>query len=346
MSVVAVTGVAGYLGQRLLARLESAGVRRVIGVDVHEPPGSPIVEFHQIDVRDARIGKAIVGADVVVHLAFQHDPIRDEAKMRSINVEGTRTVLDAAAGAGVRKVVYPSSATVYGARSDNPVPLTEDAPLRANDDFSYAVHKLETERLVEEFRRAHPDVVVTVLRAAIVFGPTVENFVSRMLESPRLMSVRDFAPPLQLLHEEDMADALALAVARDLDGVYNVASDGWLSAGEVAALSGKKRVEIPEAVAFSMAERMWRGGITTAPPGELHYVMHPWVVDNARLRAAGWAPAHTNRETLLEGLEAHRNWISVGRARMRKDSLAKGAAATLGAVGAMALVRRARRRGA
>jgi hypothetical protein len=48
---------------------------------------------------------------------------------------------------------------------------------------------------------------------------------------------------------------------------------------------------------------------------------------------------------LLETLESHRNWISVGRARVRKDSLAKGAAATLGAVGAMALVRRARRRG-
>ena len=343
---VAITGIAGYLGQRLLARLEDAGATRVIGIDIHEPPGSPIVEFHQADVRDARVGKALVGADALVHLAFQHDPIRDEGRMRSINVEGTRTVLEAAAGAGIRKLVYPTSATVYGAHPDNDVPLTESSPARANHDFAYAVHKLETERLVEAFGAGHPDVVTTILRAAIVFGPTVENFVSRMLESPRLLTVRGLAPPLQLLHEEDMADALALAVHQDLPGVYNVSADGWLTAAEVAALSGKRRVELPEAVAFSMAERLWRRGLTTAPPGELHYVMHPWVVDNAKLRAAGWEPKHSNRETLLEGLEAHRNWVSVGRARMRKDSLAKGAAATLGAVGAMALVKRARRRGA
>lgn len=342
--VIAITGITGYLGHHLVARLAEAGVDRIVGIDVHEPPGAPLVEFHQLDIRDTGLAKALVGVDVLVHLAFQHDPIRDEDRMRSINVDGTRAVLDAAGATGVSKVVYPSSATVYGAHPDNDFPLTESSTLRANTDFAYAAHKLETERLIEAFRAKHRDVVVTVLRSASVFGPTVENFMSRMLEAPRIMTVRGFEPPLQLLHEEDMADALALAALEDLDGAYNVACDGWLSASEVAALSGKKRVELPEAIAFSMAERLWRSGLVTAPPGELHYVMHPWVVSNEKLRARGWAPRYTNRETLLAGLEAHRAWISVGRARMRKDSLAKGAAATLGAVGAMALVRRARRR--
>lgn len=347
MSVVAITGVAGYLGRRLLGRLErDPDVERVVGVDVNEPiAGSPKLQLHELDVRDARLAKVLVGVDTLVHLAFQHDPIRDEALMREVNVGGTRSVLDAAAATGVRKVVYPSSATVYGAHPDNDVPLSEASPVRANADFAYAVHKRETEGLIEAFRREHPDVVVTVLRSAIVFGPTVENFVSRMMEAPRLLTVRGYEPPLQLVHEEDVASALAFAVRADLDGVYNLAADGWLSAAEVLALSGKKRVELPEAVAFSMAERLWRSGLTVAPPGELHYVMHPWVVDNAKLRSAGWTPAYTNREALLEALEAHRNWIALGRARLRKDSLAKGAAATLGAIGAMALVRRARRRG-
>jgi len=345
MSVVAVTGVAGYLGQRLLSHLEEdPDVTRVIGVDAHEPAGSPKLEFHQLDVRDAALAKVLVGVDTIVHLAFQHDPIRNEGLMWDINVGGTRNVLEAAAATGVRKIVYPSSATVYGAHPDNVVPLDEASPLRANTDFSYAAHKLETERLIERFHGEHPDVIVTVIRSAIVFGPTVENFMSRMLEAPRLMTVRGFEPPLQLIHEQDIASLLAFCVSQDLDGVYNAAADGWMSADEVVGLSGKKRVELPEVVAFSMAERLWRTGLTSAPPGELHYVMHPWVVDTSKLRAAGWQPAHSNRETLLEALEAHRNWIAVGRARMRKDSLAKGAAATLGAIGAMALVRRARKR--
>ena len=347
MSVVAVTGASGYIGQRLRTRLEAdPEVARIVGIDVAEPvAGSPKLDFHQIDVRDARCAKALAGVDVVIHLAFQHDPIRDEERMRSVNVDGTRNVLEAADAAGARKFVYLSSSTVYGAHADNDVPLTESSPLRPNADFAFAVHKLETERLVEAFR-ARPGAVATIFRSAVVFGPNTENFVSRMLEAPRLLAVRGYAPPLQLVHEEDVASALELAVRADLDGVFNLAADGWLSHDEVEGLTGKRRVELPEAVAFSMAERLWRTGLTAAPPGELHFVMHPWVADNAKLRAAGWEPRYTNREALAEELAAHRNWISVGRARVRKDSLAKGAAATLGAVGAMALVRRARRRGA
>jgi nucleoside-diphosphate-sugar epimerase len=346
MIVAAVTGVAGYLGRRLLELLDAdPQIERVVGVDVSEPPVvSPKLEFHRMDVGDPRLAKTFPGVDVVVHLAFQVDPIRDEERMRAVNVDGTRNVLEACVATGVRKLVYTSSATVYGAHSDNDFPLTESSPLRANPDFSYAWHKLETERLIEAFAGDHPEVVATVLRPAIVFGPGVENFISRMLEAPRVTAVKGYEPPLQLVHESDVASAIHVAIGRDLPGPFNVAADGWLAADEVLAISGKKRFELPEAVAFSLAERMWRLGLTTAPPGELHFVMHPWVVDSARLRVAGWAPGHTNADVLRETLEAHRPWLAVGRARVRKDDLAKGAAATLGVVGAMALARRSRKR--
>lgn len=345
MSVVAVTGVAGYLGQRLLSRLEAdRGVDRVVGIDVSEPvTGSPKLEFHQLDVRDARLAKRIAGVSTVVHLAFQHDPIRDEERMASVNVEGTANLLAAAAGIGARKVVYPSSSTVYGAHPDNDFPLTEESPLRANEDFAFARHKLETDALVRRFGQENPGVIVTLFRSAVVFGPGMENFVSRMLEAPRLLTVKGHNPPLQFVHEDDVASALALAVAIDLDGVYNLAADGWLPGSDVATLAQRRRIELPEAVAFSIAERLWNAGLTVSPPGELHYVMHPWVVDNAKLRAAGWTPQFSNSEALVEAMEVHRRWVAVGRARMRKESAAKGAAATLGAVAALLAARRARR---
>jgi nucleoside-diphosphate-sugar epimerase len=344
--VVAVTGVSGYLGRRLLALLDAdAAVERVVGIDVAEPlAGSPKLDFHQVDVRDARLVKVLPGVDVLVHLAFQVDPIRDEERMRAINVDGTRNVLEAAGATGVRKLIQASSATVYGAHPDNDFPLTESSPLRANPDFSQAWHKLEAERMIEAFQEDHPEVVVTVLRPAIVFGPNVENFISRMLEAPRVTTVKGYEPPLQLVHEEDVASAIHLAVQQDLPGAFNVAADGWLTGDEVLAVTGKKRVELPEAVAFSLADRLWKMRVSQAPPGELHFVMHPWVVDNAKLKAAGWVPMHGNREALVEAMASHRPWIAVGRARMRKDDLAKGAAATLGVVGAMALVRRSRKK--
>jgi len=344
--VVAVTGVAGYFGNRLLSLLdEDPSVDRVVGIDLVEPESpSPKLEFHRMDIRDARVSKALPGVDTLVHLAFVVDPIRDEARMRQINVEGTRNVLEAAGATGVAKLVYTSSATVYGAHPDNELPLVESSPLRANPDYSYAWHKLETERMIEAFSEDHPEVLVTVLRPAIAFGPNVQNFMSRMLEAPRVTTVKGYEPPMQFVHEEDVASALHFAVVNELSGVYNVAPDGWLTAEELVELSHKKRVELPEAVAFSLAERLWRAGLTEAPPGELNFVMHPWVVDNAKLKAAGWRPAYTNEDALAEMLEAHRPWVALGRARVRKDDLAKGAAATLGVIGAMALVRRARKK--
>ena len=344
--VVAVTGVSGYLGRRLVRLLDDdPTVERIVGLDIAEPDvGSPKLEFHQIDVRDARVVKVLPGVDVVVHLAWQLDPIREQERTRATNVDGTRNVVEAAGATGVRKLVHASSATVYGANPDNDFPLTEASPLRANPEFAQAWHKLQAERMIEAFHEDHPEVVVTVLRPAIVFGPNVQNFISRMLEAPRITTVKGYEPPLQLVHEEDVATAIHLAVSRDLPGAYNVAADGWLTGDEVLEIAGKKRVELPEAVAFSLAERLWKLGIAEAPPGELHFVMHPWVVDNAKLRATGWAPRNGNRETLAEAIEAHRPWIAVGRARMRKDDLAKSAAATLGVVGAMALVRRRRKK--
>ncbi|HJR18422.1 MAG TPA: SDR family oxidoreductase [Actinomycetota bacterium] len=344
--VVAVTGVSGYLGRRLLRALDDDPmVERVVGLDVAEPhAGSPKLEFHQIDVRDARLVKILPGVDVVVHLAFQFEPIRDAALTRAINVDGTRNVLEGAGATGVRKLIHVSSATVYGAHPDNDFPLTESSPLRANPDFAYAWHKLEAERMIEAFQEDHPEVVVTVLRPAIVFGPNVQNFISRMLEAPRVTTVKGYEPPLQLVHEEDVASAIHFAIERDMPGAFNVSADGWMTSDEVLAIAGKKRVELPEAVAFALAERLWKVGVAEAPPGELHFVMHPWVVDNAKLKAAGWTPGHGNQETLTEAIEAHRPWIAVGRARMRKDDLAKSAAAMLGVVGALGLVRRSRKR--
>lgn len=344
--MVAVTGVAGCLGRRFLELLDDdEAVERVVGIDVAEPAaGSPKLEFHQIDVRDARMVKTLPGVDTLVHLAFIVDPIRDEDRMREVNIDGTRNVLEAAGATGVRKLVYTSSATAYGALPDNDFPLTESSPLRAGPDFSYAWHKLETERMIEAFQEDHPEVTVTVLRPATAFGPNVQNFMSRMLEAPRITTVKGYEPPMQFVHEEDVASALRFALTNELPGAYNVAPDGWLAAEELLELSGKKRVELPEAVAYSLAERLWRAGVTDGPPGELNYVMHSWVIDNAKLKAAGWRPEYTNQQALADTLEAHKPWVALGRARVRKDDLAKGAAATLGVVGAMALVRRARKK--
>jgi UDP-glucose 4-epimerase len=345
---VAITGVSGYIGSQLLERLEAdTRVARILGFDLKPPSTrSSKLLFDPIDIRSDALGPRLEGVDVVVHLAFVMDPIRDEGEMRDINVLGSQNVFEAAAAASVRKVIYPSSAVAYGAHPDNEVPLSEESPLRANLDFSYAAHKLEVEYALKEFRREHPDVVLTVFRPAIVFGSHVDNAWSHMLEAPVLFAVRGHAPPLQFVHEDDVADALLFAVFEDLDGAYNLAAPDRLESDQILEMTGKRRVDLAEPKAFSLLERMWELGLAEAPAGMLHYVMYPWIVSGEKLAEAGFSPKRSGRQALEEVLAATSGTVRLGRNRVPRRKLVRGAAAGAGLAGAALAVRTLRRRAA
>lgn len=317
---IAVTGVSGYLGRALLGRLEARpDVERVIGLDTREVPiRTPKLEFHTFDVLDPGLDKMIAGADTLVHLAFCVDPMRDATLMREVNVGGFRCVLDALEAAGTARFVYPSSGAAYGAHPDNAVPLSEDAPLRPNLGFPYAEHKAETEAILETWAAAHPDISVVALRPAIVLGAHVDNFMSRALESPRLVTVAGYAPPLQFLHEEDFAEALVHFTLGDHVGVFNVCADGALDLEDVVRIVGRRKVTLREDFVFPLADLAWKAGIAELPPGELNFLLYPCVLSNERARATGWAPTHGNAQIVAATAESHRDHVTVGTVRMSR----------------------------
>jgi UDP-glucose 4-epimerase len=304
---IAVTGASGLVGQRLLPRLaEDDQVTRLIGLDVREPRRRVRdLHFHRVDIGGAELKPLLEAADVLVHLATVVDPIPDETLMARVNVEGTRRVLDAAAAVGVRKVVRVSSAAVYGAWPNNPVPLTEDATLRPNPGFAPAVHAAEVERLLGEWREEHPAVTVTTLRSAPVLGAGAERLPSRLLLGRPPLRVRGATPAVQVVHVDDLVDALLLAIANDLPGTYNVAADGWLGADDVWALLPRSLLPpVPSELLERVLARLWASGLGDVPPTVVPYLVHPWVVANDRLRAAGWQPRHSNEDAIVEGLDS------------------------------------------
>ena len=343
---VAITGAAGFVAHRLLDALcGDERVERVLGFDVRPPAFThDKFVFDEIDIRDPALESRLHGIDVVIHLAFIMDPIRDETLMRDVNVNGSQNVFKAAGRAGVGKVIYTSSAVAYGAHPDNRIPLTEDAPLRANLDFSYAAHKLEVEFVVGEIQEEFPDLKVTILRPAIVFGPNVDNAWSHAMETPVLFGVQGYSCPLQFVHEEDVADALVFAVFNDLPGAYNLAAKGWLERDEMLSVLDRRRIDIPEPVAFGLAERLWSAGLAEAPAGMLHYVMHPWIVSTEKLSEAGFTPKHSNIETFIAGAERSKDHVRIGKRRVRRGRILQGSVAGLGVVGTVAAARFLRRR--
>jgi nucleoside-diphosphate-sugar epimerase len=342
--VIAVTGAAEGLGAALVARLvEREDVAKVVGLDNRRGDVTGVT-WRVLDVCDPALATRLSSVDTVVHLAFDSSLDGDARARGERNVRAAQTVLTAAAARGVHRVVLCTSAMVYGAQPDNPVPLDDDAPLRAVPDGGLLSDWLEIERLARAAPRSHRGLEVTVLRPAALVGPGVDSVFTRHFESPRLLVVRDSRPRWQFCHVDDLVAALELAAVGAVSGTATVACEGWMEQEDVELVSGLRRIELPASLALGTAERLHRLGIIPAPASDLQYVMHPWVVSSARLRAAGWRATYDNPTALGLLLEQVSGHHAVAARRVGKRDATIGAGAAVAVVGTAALVRIARRK--
>jgi nucleoside-diphosphate-sugar epimerase len=342
--VVAVTGAADGLGHALTAHLAgSARVSKVIAIDDHRGDVAG-VSWRLADVRDPALASRLAEVDVLVHTDVDTSGEADHRARRAFNVRAAQTVLTAAAAGRVGRVVLVTSAMVYGARPENPVPLEESAPLRAEPDGSVAGDLLEIEHLATRARRAHPGMSVTVARPAALVGATMDTLAARHFDSARLLTVKGSTPRWQFCHCDDLLTALELAVAGEVTGTFAVGCDGWLEREEVERISGLRRIELPAGLTFGTAQRLHRVGITPAPVNDLQYLVYPWVVDCRALREAGWRPVYDNATVLQELMEARASHRAAGRRLPSKEATITAAGATVAVIGTAAIVRGVRRR--
>jgi len=341
--VVAVTGAAHGLGHALAARLAvSARVGRVVAIDDHRGDVAGVT-WRLADVRDPALAGRLAGVDVLVHTDVDLGD-SDYRARRAFNVRAAQTVLTAAAAGRVASVILVTSAMVYGARPDNPVPLAESAPLAADTDGSVAGDLLEIEHLAERSPRTHPGMAVTVVRPAALIGDGVDTLVARHFEGARLLTVKGCPQRWQFCHIDDLVSALELAVAGEVTGNFAVGCEGWLELAEVEEISGLRRIELPAALTLGTAQRLHRIGIAPAPINDLRYLVYPWVVDCRTLRDAGWRPAYDNAAVLGALMDARALHRAAARRIPRKEAAITAAGATVAVIGTAAIVRAARRR--
>jgi nucleoside-diphosphate-sugar epimerase len=246
---VLVTGGSGQLGTLVVRRLvQDRKVKRVVTLDLAPPRvASPKLEIAQADVRDPSIEGRLAGIDAVVHLAFVVTDLRPRAEFDDINIGGSKNVFAAAARAGVKQIVYSSSVAAYGVVPGRPVPLTEDTPRVLRDDFAYGACKTRIEDHLDEFERAHPALAVCRLRPAILVGAHMEHLLGDALRRRRLF---DSGPaPLPLVWDEDVADAIVLALKKQARGAFNLGADEPLPPRELARAAGLPVVKVPAPVA-------------------------------------------------------------------------------------------------
>lgn len=313
-----VTGGSGYVGTRLVEVLRARGWS-VRSLDIRRPAVSlPDVEYVQADIRNAvAVRNACDGIDVVHHNVALVPLARDRAGFWSVNVHGTRNVLDAAIARDVRKVVSVSSSAVYGVPVSNPV--TEATPPQPREDYGRA--KLYAEQLAADYRRRGVD--VTVVRPRTILGHGRLGIMQVLFEWIR---GGDPVPVLgggrnqyQFVHVDDLVDACLAAADRPGGTDYNIGGAGVCTMRETLeglirhAGTRSRVVSVPRRPAeFAMRLSSWMGLSPLAPYHALMFGRSMWF-DIARARAdLGYAPRHDNVSMLCESYDwylAHRDHV-------------------------------------
>lgn len=346
MTAIAVTGAAGSVGRRVLRMLATnESIATIRAIDRAPLPVSPSgdegagvrVDRHRVDVATAALPELLEGCQTVVHLA--EDPGSRRAD-EFLATAALQHVLTAADRADCGHVVLLSSALVYGARADNPIPLTERHRRRPDRRLAYAATKARLEEIAESWAD-DSGAQLAVLRPTTTLSERGVSYIAGALRQATSLRPEQATPPVQFLHHDDLASAVSLVAAERIAGVYNVAPDGWIGSDVFHDLLVEAELRLPEPiddVRSRLAAAVRRGRVDE---GLEAYVRHPWVIASDRLRAAGWVPSFSNEEAFVLGHPAPA-WRRFALRRRQELALGVLTAFAMSAAGAAGLaVRRA-----
>ena len=319
--VVVVTGVSGNLGSRLLPLLGSFSV---IGVDINPPQSDSQLQFESLDLGQEASTRPLyellrdTHAYAVIHLAFVIDPVRtgvlDLERMWQINVAGTARVMEAVTEAnrstddGVKQFIFPSSVSAYGPALA--APATEESPL-AGHTLPYAIHKRESDEVVQQRSHALRGCSVYILRPHIFAGASVENYLMGAFrgtpngKGERAEKMRNEGKRLpcmlprgqqyldhkiQFIHVDDMARLMLDILHREPEmqrlTVLNVSGRGEpLTFGQCIEIAHAKLLRVPGEWAMQQVLKfLWARKISAIPPEAVPYMTSEYIMNTDRLR--------------------------------------------------------------
>ncbi|HME79621.1 MAG TPA: NAD-dependent epimerase/dehydratase family protein [Mycobacterium sp.] len=301
---IVVTGASGVVGRGVASRLHNAG-HDVVGLARRRPASWPLImDFAEADIRDATaVRRAVVGAEVVVHCAW--------AASSDVNVGGTANLLEAMAISGSRRIVFVSSAQVYGTRPNGTAPLIEDGVMAPAVEQLHGCDKATAEAMI-----ANAGVEWVTVRSALVLGREVENAVLRLLAAPMLLDVVGSGDQLlQVVHTDDIHRLLVRAVLDDdvESRTVNLAAAGVVTLKELAAAIGRPLVRVRQGMlrrALSVLP-----GSSQLPISSTEYVLplNLPLMDTTRLQHAwGFDPVWSAQECAADFGLAVRGRVSFG----------------------------------
>ncbi len=298
---IVITGIAGRLGRIVAKRLHRDPRYRVVGVDRREFRGRPKdIEHFQVDLRSKKARDIFRHDDVdaLIHMGVMHAPRASSAELYSWNINGTSRLLEYCMAYEVPKVVVLSSANVYGPRPENAQFLTEEAPLLAAQRFPDMRDLVEIDHMASSFFWRARNIETVILRPVHILGG-VRNAPSNYLRMKTVPVLLGFDPMVQVIHERDVAEAIACSLAPGVRGIYNITGPGEVPLSVVLEELGRQTVPVPHPLAKPIWSAAFRLGLSSYPVAEFDFIRYVCMVDGTRAgEELGFRPRFTLRETI------------------------------------------------
>jgi UDP-glucose 4-epimerase len=252
MKKYVITGGAGFIGTNLAEKLIKEGQQVLVVDDLsagdHRDRLPASVDFQKIDIRNTKeLADVCLGADVIVHLAALPSvqfSIENPVETHDVNVNGTLSVLEAARVAKVRRIVFATSAAIYGDQEQ--LPLSTDLP--AQPKSPYALQKYMGEEMMRLWSNLYGTETVS-LRFFNVYGPhfdpegnyalVIGKFLKQAKEGLPLTITGDGEQTRDFIHVSDVVEAIIKAGTKNTVGK-----------GEVLNIGAGKQTSIKQLASF------------------------------------------------------------------------------------------------
>lgn len=306
---VLVTGNAGILGQGLVKRLLKDKTLRIIGVDRRPltkiPPG---LEHYALDLRRKSALQTLykIKPESIIHLGVVRNPqvLRNKrAEAHYFNLESMTQLLRLAENVPIRKFVFLSTANLYGPSANTAGLLTEDTPLHGANKNPEFRDLVALDMMVQSFFWKQPDTQTIILRPCHIVGPRLKNAPSRYLLLDTIPTILGFDPMMQLIHERDLMNAIALSLSSDMRGIFNISGPDVAPLSRIIRALGRPTVPLPERLLKALAAGTFFSKKGSFPSGELDHLKYSCIIDDRRARQELGFKPKVGLSTILEALK-------------------------------------------
>ncbi len=305
-SHIMITGIAGNLGRIVAQNMHRE--RPIIGVD-RRPfrRGPKDIEHFQIDIRRKAAEELFRKRNIeaVIHLNIMHNPRANLNDHYTYNLYGTQRLLEYCIKYGVKKFIFLSSANIYGPRPESSGYLRENAPLMASQAFAGIQDLIAVDLLVQSFFWKHPELEVVILRPNHVVGRGIKNAPTNYLRLDPVPRLLGFDPLIQLVHVDDVVQAMRRILQHEARGIYNLGGPEVLPLSSLLRQLDRRCLPIPKSLARPVLNKMWKLHMTSFPPPELAHIQYSCLVDDSRARQDFGYEPDKNFSRILEVLRRY-----------------------------------------